>query len=63
MLRSPGGSGMSDPRWTCALCGRVEYCRFTGAGRGPDAAKNRLKKACKADGCKCEPGYLAGVRV
>jgi uncharacterized protein CbrC (UPF0167 family) len=48
------------PVQTCRLCGRVEPVRDTGRGFPPDAAKHRLRKWCKADGCPCEPTYTAG---
>lgn len=56
----PDGPG-ADPSYSCRLCRRVEWVDRFARGFPPDAAKRRLKKACKADGCACEPVYWAGV--
>jgi len=51
---------MSLPTQTCGLCGRVVTVTWDGRGFPPDIAKRKLVKACKAEGCPCEPHYLAG---
>ena len=51
-----------EPTQTCALCGRVEVVNVYGRGFPPDAAKKRLRKLCAANGCPCDPQYMAGVR-
>lgn len=50
-----------EPTVTCALCGRRMVVQQTGRGFPPDVARRKLKKACVADGCECEPVYRAGV--
>jgi hypothetical protein len=52
---------MSEPTQTCELCGLVEVVTPYGRGFPPDAAKRRLAKRCKANGCPSKPRYLAGV--
>lgn len=51
---------MSAPTYTCGVCGRVEVVRMDGRGFPPDIAKRKLIKACKEDGHRAEPTYLAG---
>lgn len=53
---------MTDPTQTCAKCGRTVTVTQDGRGFPPDIAKRRLIKACKANGCTCEPVYRAGTR-
>jgi len=51
---------MSEPRQTCKLCGNsVEVSPFVN-GFPPDAAKRKLKKLCRDNGCECDPQYTAG---
>lgn len=52
---------MSEPTQTCLRCGRVEIVRPDGRGFPPDIAKRKLRKACKENGCPCEPQYRAGL--
>jgi hypothetical protein len=54
---------VSEPTQTCRLCGRVEIVQPDGRGFPPDIAKRKLRKACKAAGCVCEPAYRAGFSV
>jgi hypothetical protein len=54
---------MSEPTVTCGLCSRQLAVRPTGRGFPPDVAKRKLKKACNANGCPCEPAYRAGVLI
>ena len=51
---------MSLPTQTCALCGRVVTVVWDGRGFPPDISKRKLIKACRAEGCPCDPQYLAG---
>jgi hypothetical protein len=32
-----------------------------GRGFPPDVAKRKLAKRCKAEGCPCDPVYMAGI--
>jgi hypothetical protein len=52
---------MTEPTQTCALCGNVEIVRPDGRGFPPDIAKRRLRRRCRAGGCRCEPRYRAGL--
>jgi hypothetical protein len=52
---------MSQPTQRCALCGRSMVVHPDGRGFPPDITKRKLRKACKADGCPCEPQYRAGI--
>jgi len=52
---------MSEPRQTCALCGRSMVVYPDGRGFPPDITKRKLVKACRADGCQCEPQYRVGL--
>lgn len=52
---------MSEPTYTCALCGRQETVRPDGRGFPPDIAKRKLQRWCKANGCGCKPEYRAGL--
>lgn len=54
---------MKDPTVACKLCGRTTIVQPDGRGFPPDIAKRRLRKACKANGCECDPVYTAGVIV
>jgi hypothetical protein len=51
---------MHEPIQYCQLCGRVVIVYPDGRGFPPRIAKRKLVKACKADGCPCEPKYQAG---
>ena len=51
----------SQPTLTCRSCGRVRIVRPDGRGFPPDIAKRALTKACRADGCACDPVYRAGL--
>ncbi len=53
----------NEPTYSCRLCGRVVVVRRDGRGFPPDIAKRKLKRLCKADGCKCDPTYLAGFAI
>lgn len=50
----------SVPMQVCQLCGFSEEVRPDGRGFPPAIAERRLRKACKAAGCECEPVYRAG---
>ena len=52
---------MSDPIQYCKLCKRVQRVDFYARGFPSDSAKRKLIKACKANGCPCEPQYRAGI--
>ena len=52
---------MTDPAYTCELCGARVVVIPTGRGYPPDVAKRKLAKACALRGCKCVPAYRAGV--
>lgn len=54
---------MSAPRYVCLNCGRVEYAKLTGRSAGPEPARRRIVKACKANGCRCQPEYRCGVVI
>lgn len=53
---------MSEPRQTCRLCGRTVIVELDGRGFPPEIAARKLRKACRAEGCPCDPQYRAGVR-
>lgn len=52
---------MSDPVQWCALCGGAVDVHPDGRGLPPRIAENKLRKACAARGCPCEPHYQAGI--
>ncbi len=54
---------MSQPTQTCTLCGNVEVVTPDGRGFPPGIAKRKLIKRCRAQGCRCEPVYRAGVVI
>lgn len=54
---------MRGPIQTCQLCGREETVTPDGRGFPPDIAKRKLRKKCKANGCKSDPVYTAGFAV
>ena len=49
-----------SPQQQCQLCDRVQPVVPDGRGFPPDIARRKLVKACKANGCPCEPKYTAG---
>jgi hypothetical protein len=52
---------MSEPTYTCALCGSRQTVDPFARGFPPDAAKRKLIKRCNAAGCACDPRYRAGM--
>lgn len=54
---------MSNPSWTCEVCGLSIDILPDGRGHPPDIARRKLIKLCKAKGHTCQPSYLAGVTV
>jgi hypothetical protein len=52
-----------DPTVTCDKCGRQLVVQPTGRGFPPDVARNKLRKACRANGCSGEPQYRAGMAL
>jgi hypothetical protein len=53
---------VTEPIYTCGVCGGIEVVRPDGRGFPPNIAKRRLTKRCKAAGHTCEPRYRAGIR-
>lgn len=54
---------MSDPVYTCLLCGNHQVVNPGGRDDFPPAAaKVKLYKRCRHSGCPCEPQYTAGSR-
>jgi hypothetical protein len=54
---------MSEPTYSCGLCGRSMVVKPDGRGFPPDITKRKLVKACRANGCACEPVYRAGLTI
>lgn len=48
------------PIYSCLTCGRRVAVVPDGRGFPPDIAKRKLIRACRVDGHKAEPQYLAG---
>jgi len=53
---------VTEPTYTCQICGLQEIVRPDGRGFPPDIAKRKLKQRCKEIGCRCDPKYRAGLR-
>jgi hypothetical protein len=47
---------------TCKLCNRVVEVVPDGRGFPPKIAENKLRRWCKANGCKCDPQYTPTIR-
>lgn len=51
---------MPQPTQTCLRCGRQQIVTPDGRGFPPGIAERKLRKACAAAGCVCQPKYRAG---
>lgn len=54
---------MTQPRMTCAICGRIEIVKADGRGFPPNIARRRLVEACHVYGCTCDPRYSVGFSL
>jgi hypothetical protein len=52
---------LAEPTVTCTLCGRQLIVTPDGRGFPPGITKRKLRKACQANGCECDPQYRAGI--
>jgi hypothetical protein len=59
--RLPFGLPCAVPVVYCRLCNKVSAVDPFARGFPPDAAKRKLREACRQRGCVCDPQYVAGV--
>jgi hypothetical protein len=52
---------VSEPVQVCQLCGRTRPSSRMGEGFLPVLPSVKLRRACEAAGCACEPKYTAGL--